>query len=85
MFLGLLFGAQQVAIKVVHSHTPKQQARFVREINVLRSCHDPNIVQFLGASVRGQQTLLIMQYMPGGDLFKQIAQDSEGQFSWYRR
>lgn len=34
-----------VAIKVVSSHDPGQQAKFVQEIVTLRACHNTNIVQ----------------------------------------
>lgn len=61
MYLGLLNGVRDVAVKVVTSENPEQQMRFIREIAILKSCRDPNIVQFLGASVLRQQTFMVMQ------------------------
>ena len=85
MYLGVLYGVREVAIKVVNNPDKKQQARFVREIEMLKACHDPNIVQFLGAAIHKEQTLLVMTYMPGGDLHKQIAKDEAGIFRWRQR
>ena len=85
VYLGVLYGVREVAIKVVNNPDKKQQARFVREIMMLKACHDPNIVQFLGAAIDKEQTLLVMTYMPGGDLHKQIASDKSGMFRWKQR
>lgn len=61
VWLGMLNRVREVAVKVVNSHSSKQQVRFIREIKTLKACLDPNIVQFLGASVRGAQILMVMQ------------------------
>ena len=85
MYLGVLYGIREVAIKVINHPDAKQQARFVREIMMLKACHDPSIVQFLGAAIHHEQTLLVMMYMPNGDLHRQIAKDTPGQFRWQQR
>ena len=61
VYLGLLNGVRQVAVKVITSHDMEQQARFIREIRTLKACLDPNIVQFLGMSVSERQMLMVMQ------------------------
>lgn len=76
---------REVAIKVVNNPDDKQQARFMREIMMLKACHDPNIVQILGASIHKEQTLLVMTFMTRGDLYQQIAKDRSGAFRWKRR
>lgn len=81
----LLLCRELVAVKVVSSHSAKQQARFTREIATLRACHNPHIVQFLGACMHMNQTLLVMQYMPGGDLYSKLADDTTGMYNWYQR
>ncbi len=85
MYQGLLRGMTTVAIKIVSSKSAEQQARFLREIAILRACHDPHIVRFLGAHVRQHVMLLAMEYMPGGDLYRAIARDHAGSFRWYSR
>ena len=54
-----------MAIKVVHSTSEEEQARFVQEIARLRVLRDPNIVMFLGASLQASRTVLVMEYLPG--------------------
>lgn len=58
---------------------------FKQEIAILKSCHDRNIVQFIGACLQPNCTVLVMEYLEGGDLYHAIANDSCGRFSWYKR
>lgn len=58
---------------------------FKQEIAILKSCHDRNIVQFVGACLQPDVTIMVMEYLEGGDLYHAIANDSTGRFSWYRR
>lgn len=58
---------------------------FKQEIAILKSCHDRNIVQFIGACLQPNCTLMVMEYLEGGDLYHAIANDSCGRFSWYKR
>jgi serine/threonine protein kinase len=85
VFLGFLHGTTDVAIKVVSSPTQAQQKSFIKEILILKACRHPNIIYFLGASIQTQQTLLVMEVMPGGDLLTQIADDRTKRYTWYRR
>jgi serine/threonine protein kinase len=85
VYKGILHGVREVAVKVAVNKSPQQTARFLQEIAILRACHDPGIVRFLGATVQQSQTLLVMEYMPGGDLYNQIKNDSDGEFLWYQR
>lgn len=85
VYAGLLNNVREVAIKVVSSQSEKQQIRFVREIMLLKACMDPNIVQFLGACIRKQQTLMVMEYLPMGDLYSCLSKDDSGLFGWYSR
>jgi serine/threonine protein kinase len=53
---------QPVAVKIFPTHaTPQQHAEFQREVVLLKSCRDGNIVQFLGASQTENQTLMITE------------------------
>ncbi len=51
----------------------------------MQACRHPNIISFLGASVQEEQTLLVMEAMPGGDLYHQLRNDTIGRYSWYQR
>jgi serine/threonine protein kinase len=85
VYLGVLFGTTNVAIKVVRSPTPAQQTSFIKEIMILKACRHPNVISFLGASIQTQQTLMVMEAMPGGDLYSQIEKDTAGWFTWYQK
>ena len=82
-------GFRPVAVKVVTSMSKESQRGFVREIALLRACHDPNIVMFLGASIQQDRTLLVMQYMAHGNLWQALLGGVKGllpsDFRWYRR
>lgn len=43
------------------------------------------IVQFYGAVIESDSLLLIMELMARGSLYDVLAQDNEGQYSWYKR
>lgn len=58
------------------------QTDFRREMTILRSCRDANIVQFQGAHVSPEETLLVTEYMEGGNLAANI---QSGRISWWRR
>lgn len=82
-------GLRTVAIKVVHSRSEEQQALFVQEIARLRVLRDPNIVMFLGASLQASRTVLVMEYLPGGNLWDALGKDvieheGDRQLQWYR-
>eukprot|EP00884_Botryococcus_braunii_P015147 jgi/Botrbrau1/23633/Bobra.55_2s0020.2 len=42
--------------------------QIMREMSLLMSCRNSNIVQFLGVCHRRDSVWLVMEYMPGGDL-----------------
>ena len=55
---------------------------FEREIAILKSCRDANIVQFVGAVMQPDCTMLVTEYMEGGNLAQNIA---AGRVNWRRR
>lgn len=86
VYKALSHGVQPVAVKIFPTHaTPQQHAEFQREVVLLKSCRDGNIVQFLGASQTEHQTLMITEYMENGDLFTAFRNDTTGSLLWYRR
>lgn len=82
MYKGIWQGNTPVAVKFVTGHSPKEQQRFRNEVAILKSLRHVNIVQFLGASLAGDQIMLVTEYMPRGDLWRALSQDSTHHFSW---
>jgi serine/threonine protein kinase len=82
VYKGIWQGNTPVAVKFVTGHSPKEQQRFRNEVAILKSLRHVNIVQFLGASLAGDQIMLVTEYMPRGDLWRALSQDSEHRFAW---
>ncbi|CAL8471975.1 g11517 [Coccomyxa elongata] len=82
VYKGIWQGNTPVAVKFVTGHSPKEQQRFRNEVAILKSLRHVNIVQFLGASLAGDQIMLVTEYMPRGDLWRALSQDSTHHFSW---
>jgi Protein kinase domain len=87
VYKALRGGVQPVAVKELQTGQSGglQQMSvdaFKQEIAILRACRDANIVQFQGAYLGPERTLLVTEYMEGGDLMANIA---AGRINWWRR
>ena len=66
---------EKVAIKILEKDKIKDQAditRVMREIQILKVERHPNIVQLYEIIETSRQLFLIMEYVPGGELFNYI-------------
>ncbi|KAK9821949.1 hypothetical protein WJX81_001503 [Elliptochloris bilobata] len=73
VYRGVWNEVQPVAIKTLLNQTAAQQARFLREIALLRSCRSVHVVQFLGACIAPSGcTMLVTELMEGGALHDAI-------------
>jgi len=64
-----------VAIKILEKDKIKEQAditRVMREIQIIKIVRHPNIVQLYEIIETSRQLFLIMEYVPGGELFDYI-------------
>ncbi|KAK2080725.1 hypothetical protein QBZ16_000579 [Prototheca wickerhamii] len=86
VFKALRNGVQPVAVKVVSPTSGDMRSTaiedFTREISILKACRDVNIVQFVGASLTPDNTMLVTEYCEGGNLANNIA---AGRVTWHRR
>eukprot|EP00891_Asterochloris_glomerata_P007932 jgi/Astpho2/7932/Aster-06406 len=86
VYRGLKNGVQDVAVKVLGHSGPAQLQQFEHEIKLLKGISfDRNIIQFYGACLKTESTVLVVEYMPGGDLMEALAQDRRGELRWMRR
>ncbi|KAI3425130.1 hypothetical protein D9Q98_008902 [Chlorella vulgaris] len=81
-------GVQPVAVKVLgsvnsglvlKSMTPSD---FAHEISILRACRATNVLQFQGACFQENRTLLVTEYMEGGNLTHNLRSKK---VDWYRK
>jgi serine/threonine protein kinase len=94
VFKALRNGVQIVAVKVFKEeatrgaitslNSPYHAAQFRQEISILKSCHDKNIVQFIGACLTVGQTILVTEFLENGDLYKAINSQQGNRYHWYR-
>lgn len=85
VYKALRNGATPVAVKKLSARSDMHQVafeQFRREIAILRSCRDTNIVQFIGASLSPGVTMLVTEFMEGGNLTNNIA---TGKINWWMR
>ncbi|CAE8711737.1 unnamed protein product [Polarella glacialis] len=60
------------------------QAELVHEIQIASALRHPNIVLFLGACIDGDKSLLLTEFMPGGDLERYyMAKRKQTQGVWH--
>ena len=52
-------------MKTILEGSRKEQARFLREIKLLRTMHTQHITRYMGWSVCPEGFVLLMEYMPG--------------------
>lgn len=66
---------EKVAVKILEKDKIKDQAditRVMREIQILKVVRHPNIVQLYEIIETNRQLFLIMEFVPGGELFNYI-------------
>ncbi|KAL0020996.1 hypothetical protein WJX77_005136 [Trebouxia sp. C0004] len=86
VFKGLKNDVQPVAIKLLNQTDAQQLAEFAKEIQLLRTLSfDRNIVQFYGACLQEANTMMVLEYMEGGDLMDAIAADHKNLLRWSRK
>ncbi|KAK9831783.1 hypothetical protein WJX74_009158 [Apatococcus lobatus] len=85
VYKGLRHGTTEVAVKkLIADDSASILKSFRREINVLHQLsHDKHIVQFYGKCLDQGNTMLVLEYMEGGDLRNALMEDSMGSYRWY--
>ncbi|KAL6772225.1 hypothetical protein ACKKBG_A29430 [Auxenochlorella protothecoides x Auxenochlorella symbiontica] len=66
----------------------RRRDEFIREVTLLRSCRDHNIVQFIGACIQGEEAMLVTEFMEFGDLWRAATLRSprgDRIFGWWGR
>lgn len=89
VYRALRDGVQPVAVKVLTGmENSRRRDEFIREVTLLRSCRDHNIVQFIGACIQGEEAMLVTEFMEFGDLWRAATLRSprgDRIFGWWGR
>ncbi|KAK9793506.1 hypothetical protein WJX73_010306 [Symbiochloris irregularis] len=93
VYKALQDGVRIVAVKISNNDislkTSRNNNAFWREIELIASCRDRNILQFYGAAVNGPEVLLVTEFCDRGDLYHAISDQEtehvEGELCWYNR
>ena len=83
LVLRAFVGQEEAAVKMVLGGSTLQNARLLHEISILEQCKSSHITRFLGYSVSNDGLLLLMEFMPGGNLAHSLKASTE--FQWYNR
>ncbi|DBB04569.1 hypothetical protein WJX77_008736 [Trebouxia sp. C0004] len=79
-------GVQDVVVKVLTHSTNSVRQDLRKEVDVLKSVsYDRNVVQFYGTCPLGSQTMLVLEYMEGGDLRHALTNSSNGELQWRKK
>lgn len=79
-----LHTCQQVAVKFIARSSirkPAHKTRIRREINLLKALHHPNIVSLYETVETPTDIVLMMEYVPGADLFERLVAKHDQRFS----
>lgn len=83
VYRGVLTEVHEVAVKVFEGYVGQQeQELLLKEITILRSCRNKNIVQFFGVAFQEEDIWMIMELMEG-NLFRHLARGHH--CTWYFR
>ncbi len=59
------------------------QPELAMQVSILKKLRAENVVRFLGVCVQGNRTMLITEFMAGGDLQRQLAISRGELLGWY--
>ncbi|CAI9092964.1 OLC1v1028350C1 [Oldenlandia corymbosa var. corymbosa] len=72
VYKGILPNGQAVAVKRLFFHTTQWVDHFFNEVNLISDIHHKNLVQLLGCSITGPESLLVYEYVPNGSVHDHI-------------
>lgn len=72
VYKGVLPNGQAVAIKRLFFNTTQWVDHFFNEVNLISGVQHKNLVQLLGCSITGPESLLVYEYVPNGSLHDHI-------------
>ncbi|CAL9044463.1 unnamed protein product [Musa banksii] len=86
VYKGTLKNGKTVAVKrLAIAQISRAKADFQSEVKLISNVHHRNLVRLLGCSSKGQDLLLVYEYMANSSLNKFIFGDRQGFLNWKQR
>ncbi|GKV07754.1 hypothetical protein SLEP1_g19483 [Rubroshorea leprosula] len=86
VFMGILPNGRTVAVKRLIFNTRQWVDEFFNEVNLISGIQHKNLVQLLGCSIEGPESLLVYEYVPNRSLDHFIFDDKKSKLlSWKQR
>ncbi|XP_002992698.2 putative receptor-like protein kinase At4g00960 [Selaginella moellendorffii] len=68
VYKGVLTDGSEVAVKKLSLHSSQGNQEFVNEVNIITGIQHRNLTRLRGYSVKGDERLLVYEYLPNGSL-----------------
>ncbi|TKY66457.1 G-type lectin S-receptor serine/threonine-protein kinase SD1-1 [Spatholobus suberectus] len=86
VYKGRLVDGREIAVKRLSSSSGQGIAEFITEVKLISKLQHRNLVKLLGCCIRGQEKILVYEYMVNGSLDSFIFDQMKGKFlDWPRR
>ncbi|KAG5125182.1 hypothetical protein AAZX31_11G214700 [Glycine max] len=85
VYKGTMKNGKVVAVKLLSAKSSKIDDDFEREVTLISNVHHKNLVQLLGCCVKGQDRILVYEYMANNSLEKFLFGIRKNSLNWRQR
>ncbi|XP_045822867.1 cold-responsive protein kinase 1-like [Trifolium pratense] len=86
VYKGTLKNGNVVAVKkLILGHSGKMDEQFESEVKLISNVHHRNLVRLLGCCSKGQERILVYEYMANNSLDKFLFGEKKGSLNWMQR
>ncbi|XP_031107549.1 cold-responsive protein kinase 1-like [Ipomoea triloba] len=85
VYKGTLKNGDVVAVKKLAMISNRAKTDFETEVRLITNVHHRNLIRLLGCSAKGEELLLVYEYMANASLDRYIYGDKRGMLNWKQR